>query len=535
MVMFLLWILPDYSRRAALALATIRRRWHADARLDNQWEISMPDRPNILFVIADQQQAAPLEPGHPCRMPNLERLAAQGVRFDRAYTPCPLCLPARVSLMTGVYPHTHGLVENSNLPGGVLLGQKGRGERDVFEHRPLEGMTCFSERLRDAGYRLMWSGRWHVVADHHPENVGFEAFDYTEREYSAYRESLGLTTGVYSPERIANGYSIERPGYRVFPLYGKTNDPAEAELDYLTTERALGRLDTLTAGHDPWFLGVGFIAPHDPYVVPEPYASMVDPDQVELPASYGDPMLDRPGLYRRQREEAFGAMTEQHYREMTACYWGYCTFVYDMVGKLLARLEEIGQAHNTLVLFTSDHGEMMGAHGLVYKNLSLFEEAARIPLVARWPAGGVDAGRACSAFVSLLDVAPTCLDVGGAGEMDGLDGRSLAPLLRGEPDAGWRDSFVAESEGAGNHITQRAIWHGDWKYIYNGFDYDELYNLGDDPHETRNLAWDQAHRAMLEDMCARLWKELKATGDYLVNMSQPHTIYAPVGPGCAAE
>jgi len=492
----------------------------------------MSKNPNILLIITDQQQALAAAPSAPFAMPHTRRLAEEGVRFTRAYTPCPLCLPARVSMTSGVYPHRHGLIDNANLPGGVLLGLNQDPQRSVFKRLPVEGLACFSQGLAAKGYRNFWSGRWHAVHGHHPLEVGFEGFDYTEQDFMAYRRSLGFNYDNYSPKRIASGRFVERPGYESFPLYGKTSDPVEAELDYLTVTRAIDRLRTEATGEAPWFLGVGFIAPHDPYVVPEPYASLYDPDRIELPASFRDDLRDKPGLYRKQREVAYANLDERAYREMVACYYGFNTFADDQIGRLLAALEATGQTDNTLVILTSDHGDNMAAHGLIYKSLSMFEETLRIPMVARWPMGIQNPGREADSLVSLLDIAPTCLQMAGLEIPADYHGFSLAPFFA---DPAHRDSerkLLIESEGVGNHVTQRVIVGQRWKYVYNGFDCDELYDLEKDPGERRNLSEDPAHADILRACVAELWAELVRTDDSTCcRLPQPHTMLIPFGPG----
>ena len=165
-------------------------------------------------------------------------------------------------------------------------------------------------------------------------------------------------------------------------------------------------LHDLAAGSKPWCLFVGPVGPHDPYVIPEYYATMYDPADVELPPSYYDNLLDKPRVYQRQRR-FWGQMSEQEYREAIAHYWGFCTMQDDLLGMVLDALDATGQAENTVVIFTSDHGDYAGAHGLFMKGVAAFDECYHVPCVVRWPRGIANPGRTVGEFVTLADFAPT--------------------------------------------------------------------------------------------------------------------------------
>jgi len=204
--------------------------------------------------------------------------------------------------------------------------------------------------------------------------------------------------------------------------------------------------------------------------------------------------------------------------------------VDDEVGRLLAVLEETGQAEDTLVVFTSDHGDYLGAHGLMFKGVAAFEEAYRVPLVVRGP--GVEAGLVVEEAVSLLDLPRTLVSL-----LLGVDypcqGGDLSARLRGEAPAGAGEAF-AEFHGQRLGYTQRVVWHGDWKYVFNGFDEDELYDLAADLHELRNLAADPEHAGTLREMARRMWRRLRETDDTtLLEAHYAMFRFAPVGPDAA--
>ncbi len=201
----------------------------------------------------------------------------------------------------------------------------------------------------------------------------------------------------------------------------------------------------------------------------------------------------------------------------------------DLVGWVVDTLETTGQLENTVIIYTSDHGELLGAHGLFLKGVPAYEEVYQIPFIASGP--GITQGHTCSALASHVDLGPTILDLVGADNLKDVDGRSFASLLQGEPTADDWDEGWAEFHGQRFFYTQRVVWAGKYKYVFNGFDMDELYDLEQDPFELVNLAVSQEYAPILEDMAARMWKKIWQLGDHnMYNSHYPMFRFAPVGP-----
>jgi arylsulfatase A-like enzyme len=208
------------------------------------------------------------------------------------------------------------------------------------------------------------------------------------------------------------------------------------------------------------------IGPHDPYIVPQKYLDMYDLADVPLPPSYGDELADKPAIYQRMRETRFGQLSEREVREGIRHFWAYCTYLDDLFGRLLAALDATGQRENTLVLYTSDHGDYCGEHGLFAKGIPCFQGAYRVPAIIRWPAGVADAGRREDAFVSLADFGPTFLEAAGVAAHVALDAGRLASeidtatlrrrLAQGGSATGWRGRPAAISMIVSNFT--RAGW-----------------------------------------------------------------------------
>ncbi len=465
-----------------------------------------PSRPNLLFLITDQQQAATVAPGSPCQTPHLDALAARGTQFTRCYAPNPICSPSRASLFTGLLPHSHGMVDVTHAVPPYRA-----------ELRP--GLGWWPQALQSAGYRTANFGKWHVERSNRLDAFGFDEYDVAR-----YHQLQGLVErpGPMQPKGV-----VSQPGYRDFLLYGVVDDPVERTPEWTLYQDGVRFLrQAAQQPEQPWALFLSSEAPHDPYMAPRNCYQRYDPANLARPASFGDDLACRPAIYRRI-QRVWQELDWPQFAEATACYYALCSLLDDLIGGLLAELDSLGMAGNTLVVFTSDHGDYLGAHRLFLKGVPAFEEAYRVPLILAGP--GIPAGRPVDQIVSLLDLAPTLLDLLLGQPWDG-HGRSLAPLLAGQP-ADWPDEAYAEMQGQRFAYQQRIVWRDQWKYVFNTFDEDELYDLAADPHELRNLAGDPGHRSVLEAMARRMWRWVAETGDESMRKAQYGMFrFAPVGP-----
>ena len=483
-------------------------------------------QPNILIVMTDHQRADTVLPEHPAITPNLDRFAAEGVTFTHAFCPSPHCCPARATFFTGLYPTRHGVWNNICNDQALSRGLK-------------PGVRLWSEDLSEADYALHFSGKWHVSVEESPADRG-----WTEHFVSAgkgthhgwaweqYRK-LAEATGKQGEKETRKQGEILRPGYGTYTLYdtGELETTGALQHDEMVVAKALEVLPKLASGGQPWCLYVGLIGPHDPYIVPQKYLEMYNLADVPLLPSYADDLSDKPAIYRRMRETRFGQLSEQEVRDGIRHFWAYCTYLDDLFGRLLAALDATGQHENTLVLYTSDHGDYCGEHGLFAKGIPCFQGAYRVPAVIRWPAGVVDPGRREDAFVSLADFGPTFQDVAGVASGTAT-GASLLPFLEDRSPASWRDEIHTQCNGVELYYTQRSVMTRDFKYVFNGFDRDELYDLRADPHEMHNLADDPAHEAVKRKMCGRMWRFAYQEDDTAIN---PYITVglAPYGPAAA--
>lgn len=454
------------------------------------------ERPNFLVFMPDQTQAQAVLPGSSCLTPNVDRLASQGVLFTNSFCPAPHCCPSRASFQTGLYPSEHGVFNNVDTDTAIHAN-------------PYPGTKYFPQYLRRAGYELDYSGKWHVGRDLTPQDAGWTN-TYSEHATKPKPYVPGKTrqdkfwskakaelsqTGPRKPGEVF------RPGWGNAQLYktlhSQDSNPFEAlEGDYKPVLAGVDKLKRLASGGKPWALMVSNSGSHDPYNAPQHFVDMYDPKSVELPPNFRDTLGDKPRIYQRMRYQYWAQLSDDEVRQSILHYWAKTTMQDALFGLLLDALDKTGQAENTIVIYVSDHGDYAGAHGLWAKGVPSFREGYNIPTVIRWPRGIAHPGRQTDAFVSTTDFAPTFLEAAGIPSSEyQMSGKSLLPWLRGETPTIWRDALFFQLNGVELYYTQRIVMTKEHKYVYNGFDYDELYDLQQDPHEMVNLAFPQVKRA----------------------------------------
>ena len=473
---------------------------------------------NILIFMTDQEQADVILPEHPCLTPNAARLAGDGLLFRQAYCPTAHCCPSRATFFTGLYPSRHGIFNNVRTPTAIHPGLQ-------------EGVILFSEPLRQAGYNLAYAGKWHVSGMENPGDRGWDELLVTCGKGLPRIE--GHNPGLWSNSPRRRG-QLYRPGWEEYRLYGSypsmAPDGFEDHPDHAVVRAAKEALPRRARPGKPWVLFVGPLGPHDPYLVPERFVEMYQPDAIHLPPSFHDTLADKPGIYRRMRQQIWAQLGEDEVREAIAHYWAYCTMMDEMLGEILTALSATGQQEETLVVFLSDHGDYAGSHGLFLKGVPAFREAYQIPCILRWPKGISKPGRVIDDFVTLADFTPTFLELAGLPVPEGLSGRSLAPFLRGESPLGWRDCFCSQFNGVELYYSQRMVVTKEFKYVYNGFDFDEFYDLRCDPHEMVNVVDHEGYQEDKRRLIRRMWRFAEAESDELIFDSYPAVALAPYGP-----
>ncbi len=473
-------------------------------------------KPNVLFLMVDQMQGRVLDPNHLCRTPNLDKLAQRGVRFTRAYAANAVCSPSRASLMTGLLPHNHGMTQVSHCTfddESVLRTDK----------------PHWAQSLQKAGYHTGYFGKWHVERSLDLNRFGWDVDGETQNAlYKRHRQTV-LKGKPAKPELLMSGVVEGPEGYEPKVLYGVTEQPVEERMLGMTCHLAKEFLSGALDDDEPWCCFVSVIEPHDPFIAKKEFYGRYDVDALPLPPNWNDDLKDKPGLYRKC-VRAFDGLSERKKKEAATCYYASITEIDEEYGRIVDMVDAAGQLSNTIVVFTSDHGECLGAHRMFTKNVGAYEEAYNIPLIASGP--GIAQRAVTDARVGIHDICPTLLELTGQTTFGDPDSRSFVSALQdpGGTSGEFQTGF-AEYTGSRYVFTQRVVWDGPWKLVWNGFDFDELYNLDDDPYELRNLADVPVHQDQLKRLMRLAWRRVEETGDTPLLNSQYYSLrLAAYGP-----
>ena len=448
--------------------------------------VSAEEPLNVLFIIADDlnTRIGPYS-GLEYHTPNLDRLAAEGVSFDRAYCQYPICGPSRASLMSGLYPESNGIVGNSHVIGSFRAVTPG-----LSDHPSMAGLFrengFFSARVSKIYHMGVPGG----IERGDPGGDDPDSWDYAYNVMGPETLSDGKLE-LLSPKSLHYGGNFAR---MILPDHLDVT-----QTDYLATSQAIAilenRLRPIAEGatnrvrrkpEAPFFLGVGMVRPHVPLIAPERNFRNIPESATEVPVDQTDPKVP-PAALRRKNEAIWGMDAEQQ-RQTIEAYLASVQFMDEQVGRLLDTLDRLGARNNTVVIFLSDHGYNLGEHDCWSKQ-SLWEESIRVPLILSAPGYRKTAGTRSSAVVELIDLYPTLAELCGlAGKVpERVQGRSLVPMLKIPKACPADEQAYVVTHGAelGSLIGPR------WKYNRWGpeavNEAEELYDLEKDPGETRNL------------------------------------------------
>lgn len=442
--------------------------------------------PNVLWLCTDQQRYDTIGAlgNQLARTPNINRLIDRGVAFTQAYCQSPVCTPSRASFLTGRYPRTTRCRQNGQkIPSDEVL---------------------VSKMFADAGYRCGLAGKLHLSScsdgkvesriddgyhdfhwSHHPQP------DWPENAYTQWLHAQG--------QRWKDLYSGPSSGYL------KEGVPAEF---HQTTWCAETTMDFIRANQSrPWFFSFNCFDPHHAFDPPADYLSRYNPADMPLPKFREGELatkttfqqLDAEWAHNSPGEFHTGAMTDDDRRQVTAAYYAMCELIDDQVGRIMHTLDETGQRDNTIVIFMSDHGEMLGDHGIYFKGPHFYDEAIRVPLVISCPQR-FQSGTRVDGLTELIDLVPTLLDACELPIPNRVQGRSLVPHLTGQADAACHRKHVCcEYYNSWTHSDAYGTMlrtDSEKIVVYHGTDQGELYDLAADPDEFTNLWNSNKHQTM---------------------------------------
>lgn len=488
-------------------------------------------KPNILLITSDQQHWNTIGAFNPeISTPNLDRLVREGTAFSRAYCPNPTCTPTRASIITGMYPSQHG---------AWTLGTK------LLEDRQTVG-ALFS----DAGYRTALVGKAHFQplksTDTYPSlesypimqdldfwrtfQDSFYGFDHVELARNHANEAhAGQHYAIWMEEKGClnwRDYFVAPTGTMDPQQRHKWPIPEEVHYDAWIAERTNALLEQYREADEPFFLWSSFFDPHPPYLVPEPWDTMYDPDRLTIPEPTPGEHDGNPPHFRMTQEANpdFSALKETGYgihgyhshvrqsdqerKQLVATYYAMTSLMDKYIGHILDKLDELGLADDTLVVFTTDHGHFFGQHGLQAKGGFMYEDLIKLPFIARYP-GRIPAGHRSDAIQSLVDLAPTFLSFAGLPIPHAMTGVDQSGVWAGTKSAA-RDHAICEFRHEPTTIHQKTYVDRRYKLtVYYNQTYGELFDLERDPGEIRNL-WDDPDSAALKSelLLKYIWAEL---------------------------
>jgi choline-sulfatase len=467
--------------------------------------MTRPQKPNFLFIQTDQMTAFALSHyGNPVvKTPNLDKLAARGVVFQNAYCNNPICASSRFSMMSGQLSSRVGAYDNAaEFPAQV---------------------PTFAHYLVDQGYHTCLSGKMHFVG---PDQLhGFQERVTTD----IYPSDFGWT-----PDWLAEGHQLPPSGMSMRSVVEAGISERSLQIDY--DEEACHQAEVKlwdyarNSPDQPFFLAVSFTHPHNPFTTQSKYWNLYDHDKINMPTVTGKPVEERDPWSQRYyyliRNDEHD-VSDEDIRNARHAYYGMVTYMDDMVGRLQNVLDESGLADKTVVIFTADHGDMLGERGMWYK-FNPFEWSVRIPMIVAAP-GGVE-GVVEKRLVSLMDMLPTFVDLASEDEtpepVDAIDGKSLAPMLYGEVVSD-PDEVMIEFTAEGTYAPALILRQGAWKYIYCETDPGMMFNLEDDPNELKNLCEDPAHADKEAEMVAeilRRWDPVELKEDIIASQQRRHFV-----------
>lgn len=491
----------------------------------------MSKKPNIVFILNDHQAFH----GHgtfggvkPLR-PFFENFAKKGIEYTNAYSVTPMCGPARRSLLTGLYPHTHGQVHNENDP--------------PYNHE------VYLDLLAENGYNNYYYGKWHAgpgcAYDHQCEGLSETGYGnpYNTKEYLEYIERKNLPKAQHLIERAFVLDDFERQNYfpklKVNELYscedpwcgehaiGKTVTPKETHEAFFLADLACSKLEELAqdSTEEPFHLRVDFWGPHQPFFPTQEFIDLYKPEDIQVYPSFDSKLEGKPNTLKMEASRPIGDGSNIIYpnpiewsewqKILTRCY-AHVSMVDEAGGLIINKLKELGLDENTIIVWSTDHGDAIACQGGHFdKDSHMAQEVVRIPMAMAWK-DVIAPNQKSDKFVFTCDIPVTLLDSAQLAYTNRVDGKSLLDIaLHREEERNWRKNLMCETYGHGYGVTivGRMLVSGDYKYVCTEEDLEELYNLKKDPYEKENLALCSEFQQVKEEMIELLKEKQKESKD----------------------
>ena len=472
-----------FSTGAALGLGRVAAR---AAAASDRGQL----RPNVLFIMTDQHRKDALAAyGDPIiRTPHLDALATGGVRFENCWVQHAACMPSRACIFTGRYPMAHRVRSN-----GVPLP---------------ESEVTLAAVFAASGYRTGGAGKFHFLP-HYPYRSPLPMMETHPEPYYGFQEfHLG-----------EDGRSGEHWVWihRTHPEYDQTPDdkiPLELHNSHWAASHTIDFIRRCHNRGEPFFAFCSFVDPHHGYNPPSPYREMYRKEDMPAPSQPAGEFDDKPPHLQKRARQREGVKPDVAYNRTQ--YYGEVTFIDDSIGRVLQTLEELKIRDSTLIIFTSDHGDLLGDHGLYFKGLAYWQ-SANVPLFFNWP-GHLRAGKVVAGIVQQIDLLPTILELAGLPAPGGVQGRSQAKLLTTDStDTGYEYAYIEHAD------SDYSLRGRKWRItVYPGHDYGELYDVENDPNEFANLWDDTRFEQVRNELIRALLARIVATRDPLPLREKPY-------------
>lgn len=469
----------------------------------------MTKRKNIILILSDQQRYDTISAyglNDVCKTPYIDALAQEGMKFTNAFTSSAICAPARASVMTGLYPHNHGVIDNFT---------------DIKDDIPVLGHS-----MANQGYYCGLAGKWHVSATKTPEDLGFDGkafmgygfpgsgvfpslkFNQPPDNAPNYYEEYLKENGFAMPD-VSHGFLGNNPALQIQEMYAKHEGPLESTIEYFVAHEASRLIDKAVAEDKPFLIWANFWGPHSPSIVPEPYFSMYNPKDIKEHPSYKEDFENKPyGHYLSEKMWGLGDYGWEGFADIAAKYYGHCTMIDDMVGLMINKLKELSLYEDTIIIYSADHGDCLGAHKLIEKGAFTYDEIYRIPMIVKG-LGTKDN----ESFVYLQELMPTLLDIAGTSPSKPVDGNSLLPLMEGILENNKRTEIYGEYHNHFYVSRQRMIRDNKYQFTFNENEKGELYDFSKDPYQLNNVCYDETYAAIKKEYIEKMSHYMKETND----------------------
>lgn len=476
----------------------------------------MSKRPNILLITADQLQCKSLSiyGNRVIKTPNLQRLANEGTVMENHYVQNPVCSPSRASIFTGRYPRNHGLREN-----GCFM---------------YDGIDNIASVLKNSGYKTAALGKMHftpqMTAEREDDNWPADNFGFTTKHLTCDHRRGEYLDWLKGKSSYWHEYLVNPENRKPVEFNGKQWTDAPQMCENLlpvelhqTTWVADRTIDFIENNvEEPFFAWCSFVDPHHPFDPPEPYASMYKIEDIDLPVRQEGEMEDKPPHFKQvlngrgtgNEKYKYEDMSDDVYKMIISKYYGMISLIDDNIGRIIESLKRSGQYENTVIIFTADHGELLGDHRLLFKGPFHYDSLIRVPMVVKY-GNQVPGGSRGKAITQHIDVMPTILSWAGVTVPVGVQGKSMIPCIMGDTEAGYNYALTEFYCGDWG-LNLKTLTSREWKLTYYGsMEYGELYDLQKDPEEFVNCWNDPEYEILKNKLIRKLLDRIIETEDKL--------------------